>query len=167
MYRATPALGCGIAAAMFVLSGQAAVTAASGCFGAAARAAARVVGAHAGQQRRRSVAAWLSVISWYVLILDLLPQHPHARGGDDHCRRRCRVLVAMIPVRRVAERGREEGSRRPRWAGEAGEAGAAAATAATCTAAPSSGAAVLGGVRRVARRLRLRDRRLRLRRGGW
>lgn len=81
VYRATPALGCGIAAAMFVLSGQAAVTAASGCFGRCrARRGEESSAPTPGEQRRRSVAAWLSVISWYVLILDLLPQHPHARA---------------------------------------------------------------------------------------
>lgn len=49
VYRATPALGCGIAAAMFVLSGQAAVTAASGCFGRCRAPRRGVVGAHAGR----------------------------------------------------------------------------------------------------------------------
>uniref|UniRef100_A0A0E0G9N6 Uncharacterized protein n=1 Tax=Oryza nivara TaxID=4536 RepID=A0A0E0G9N6_ORYNI len=86
VYRATPALGCGIAAAMFVLSGQAAVTAASGCFGRCrARRGEESSAPTPGEQRRRSVAAWLSVISCI---------RTRARGGDDHCRRRCRVLVA-------------------------------------------------------------------------
>uniref|UniRef100_A0A0D9YUR2 Uncharacterized protein n=1 Tax=Oryza glumipatula TaxID=40148 RepID=A0A0D9YUR2_9ORYZ len=68
VYRATPALGCGIAAAMFVLSGQAAVTAASGCFGRCrARRGEESSAPTPGEQRRRSVAAWLSVISWVLV----------------------------------------------------------------------------------------------------
>uniref|UniRef100_A0A0E0CN58 Uncharacterized protein n=1 Tax=Oryza meridionalis TaxID=40149 RepID=A0A0E0CN58_9ORYZ len=67
VYRATPALGCGIAAAMLVLSGQAAVTAASGCFGRCRARRGEEAAPTPDEQRRRSVAAWLSVISWVLV----------------------------------------------------------------------------------------------------
>uniref|UniRef100_A0A0D9VI49 Uncharacterized protein n=1 Tax=Leersia perrieri TaxID=77586 RepID=A0A0D9VI49_9ORYZ len=62
VYRTTPALGCGIAAALLLLASQATVTAASGCFG---RCRAR----GDDDDRRRYVACKLSVISWCVTAL--------------------------------------------------------------------------------------------------
>lgn len=64
MYRSTQALGCGIAAALLLLIGQAVLGAASGCFGRCGKARERVALAPEG---RRSVAIRMSAISWYVV----------------------------------------------------------------------------------------------------
>jgi hypothetical protein len=57
VYQRTPALGCGVAAALLALTGLATATAASGCL---RRRDAPAAG------RRRAVAVKLSIIAWYV-----------------------------------------------------------------------------------------------------
>lgn len=58
VYQRTPALPCGLAAALLALTGLALATAASGCL---RRDATPATG------RRRAVAVKLSVIAWYVV----------------------------------------------------------------------------------------------------
>lgn len=57
VYRRTPALFCGVAAALLALAGLALATAASGCFGR---------NAPATGGRRRATAVRLSIVAWYV-----------------------------------------------------------------------------------------------------
>uniref|UniRef100_A0A0E0K276 Uncharacterized protein n=1 Tax=Oryza punctata TaxID=4537 RepID=A0A0E0K276_ORYPU len=102
VYRATPALGCEIAAAVFLLSGQAAVTAASGCFGRW-RARRREESAPTpDEQRRRSVAVKLSVVSW-VLVAAAVAMFLYGASRNAAVRR---GLAAAALGRRGRRRGR-------------------------------------------------------------
>ncbi|XP_062221081.1 uncharacterized protein LOC133920480 [Phragmites australis] len=60
VYRRTPALGCGVVAALFALAGLSIVTAASGCFG-------RFGGDAPAPGPRRSTAVKLSAVAWVLV----------------------------------------------------------------------------------------------------
>ncbi|KAM0869559.1 hypothetical protein ACQ4PT_040599 [Festuca glaucescens] len=63
VYRRTAALGCGIAAALFLIAGQAVLGASSGCFGRCGEARARPISA-----RRRRIVASMYGIYWTLAV---------------------------------------------------------------------------------------------------
>jgi hypothetical protein len=69
VYRSTPALGCGVAGAFFILTAHVFLTAATGCCGCFRPETRKMI----PSQTKRVFAVAMSVVAWYALALSLSP----------------------------------------------------------------------------------------------